>query len=207
MLGRIGESVPYLLGIILLGESAGRADGGALSAGDTGSIVKRKVECLTYLGIKASVIGTDYRYILLSADCYAAAAEDTFIIVADKVSRAEIELVPGLGTAESGLVNTVVAAELLQFAIGGALAGKTAHIVNGEDKLKRGLSRFLDFIGICEDLHALSNRINAGGNLTETFAFICFNNTNTAGADFVDILHEAEGGNFNSRLTGGIKDG
>ena len=191
VLGRIGESIPYLVGIVLLNESAGRTYSGTLTAGDTGSRAEIHVEGLTDAGVDTTVVSTDYGYVLLVTNSYTSTAENTLVVISYEVGGRIVKLIGGLEAVECVLINTVLTAELLELAVGASYAGKTAHIVGGEDELKSGLTSRSYLCGIGLDLHTLGYGVYTRGNKSASAG--SFNYTDTACADLILFFHIAEG--------------
>ena len=94
------KSCPYLVGVVSLNESAGGAYSGTLTAGDTGSIVKRHIEGLTDAGINTAVVCTDHGYVLLVTYGNASAAKNTLVVITNKVGCGIVKLIGGLEAAK-----------------------------------------------------------------------------------------------------------
>ena len=75
----------------------------------------------------------------------------------------------------------------------------------GKKKFKRGLPRLSDLFGIGKYFHALVYGVNAGGD--EAARALDFDHADAAGADFVDILQIAEGGDIDARDFRGFQNG
>ena len=204
MLGGISESCPNLFGVVLFGECAGRANDGTLTAGDTGSIVEIQLECLTDIGIDTTVVCTEDTDELLVTNSDTAAAEDTLVVVTDKVGSGIVDCEFRLEAFKCGSGYTVVIAELLQFAVGGTRAGKALLVVGGKNQFERHLARCLNLCGIGLDFHTFGDRVYTCGN--ETACAGCFNNADTACTNGIDFLHIAEGGDFNTRCSCGFQN-
>ena len=205
VLGRIVESIPYLIGIVTLNESTGRTYSGTLTAGDTGSITKVEVEGLTDAGIDTTVVSTDYRYELLVTNSNATTAENTLVVVSYKVRSGEIKRILGLETTESGRIYAVLKAELLKLAVSRTNAGETVLVVSGEDELESSLTSLANLLGVGVDLHTLGYGIYASGNKTSGAGSL--NNTDTASTDLVLFLHIAESGDLHTCNAGCLKNG
>jgi len=137
VLGRICDSIENLLSIVLLVESAGGACNDTLTAAYAGGVSKILLECGSNVSIKATVVGADSADILeITASCYATAAKDTLAVVTNKESGGLVGSRLGHSTAKVGLLNTVLKAELLKLAGGGANAGETLLVVSGKEKFK-----------------------------------------------------------------------
>ncbi len=206
VLGRIRQRFPNGRGAVGVDESAGGADGNALTAGYARHVAERLIECTSNVRVDTAIVRADDRYVLLAADSYAAAAQDTFVVVAYKVSGGLIQLVHRTVTVKfAAVLNAVILAHLLQLAVGGAFAGQAFLFVGREDQLQRGLAGFLHASRVGLDLHTFRNRIHASGNQTASTGG--FYHADTASADLVDILQIAQGGNLHTGLTGGLQNG
>jgi hypothetical protein len=117
VLCRVGDSLEYLGGVVLLDKSAGGADYGTLTAAYTAYVCEILVEGAADGCIEASVVSADNAYILLLTSGNAAAAEDTFIVVAHEVKCRDVLVIVGLFTGKLLLVYTVLEAQGLQLAI------------------------------------------------------------------------------------------
>ena len=129
VLGRIGKSLEDLGGVVLLYQSACGADYGTLTAAHAAYVGEILVEGAADSCVKASVVSADDAYLLLSAGCYAAAAEDTLGVVAQEVQCGDILVIVGLSAHELLLVYSVLEAESLQLAVVGAGAGEALFVV------------------------------------------------------------------------------
>ena len=111
-----------------------------------------------------SRVGADDADKLLTAGGDATAAEDALLVVSDKMGGGIVDLGGSHRAFKLVLVHAVVVAELLKLAVAASDAGETLLVVVGEKKLKGGLSAVADGRGIGEYLHALVDRIDAGGD-------------------------------------------
>ena len=155
--------------------------------------------CIETAVIRAD--NTDALHILACA--YTAAAENTFLIIANKECCALIVSGLGIFTREMlFVIYAVVAAELLELAVLAADAGETFSLMSGKNKLEVCLSVFLNFGSVCEYLHA----IVCGGYACchETARTLYFHKAKTAGAYLVDALEIAERGDINICGAGGV---
>jgi hypothetical protein len=204
VLGGISKSCPNLVGIITLYKSAGGTYSGTLTAGDTGGLVKRKVERLTDAGINTTVVSADNRNKLFLTNRNTSTAKDTLVVISYEVRGRVVKLVGRLESLECMRIYTVLKAKLLKLAIGRTRAGETVHIVGGKNKLKGSLSCSSNLGGVSLDSHALGYGVNAGGNKTASTCSL--NNTDTASADLILFLHIAESRNFYTCRTGSLKN-
>ena len=204
VLCRIVKSFPNLIGIVTLNKRAGRTNCGTLSARDTGSVSERKIECLSDAGIDTTVVSTDNGNVLLFANCYAATAKDTLIVISYKVRSGVIKLIYGLEAFKGAGINAVLKAKLLKLAVGGTGAGEAVLVVSGEDKLESGLSCFSYLCGVGLDLHTLGNGVNASGNKSASAGSL--NNADTASTDLVLFFHIAESGDFHACFAGSFQN-
>ena len=104
-----------------------------------------------------------------------------------------------------GLVAAVLVGELLELTGGAARAGEALSLVVGENELEVGLSRGENLGSVGENLHALVDRVDAGGH--ESARADDLDETDTAGADLVDVLEVAERRNFDSGVLSGFEHG
>ncbi|CDC75945.1 putative uncharacterized protein [Candidatus Colimorpha enterica] len=204
VLCRVAESLPYLVGVVLLGDGTGGTYSGTLTAGDAGNLAEVYLERGSDAGVDTSVIRPYDRDVLLAADSHTAAAENALVVVADEVRCACVKLVMRLVTLKTAFLNTVLAAELLKLAVRRTGAGEALLVVGREQKLKRGASCRLNLRGVGLDLHALGYGVNAGGNKSARTGSL--NDADTAGADLVDLLHVAEGRDLNAGGTRSFKN-
>ena len=135
VLCRVGKSLPNLVGIVLFGERACRADNGTLTAGNTRNLRKANLKGGADCGVDTAVISAYYAYILLLAGGNTAAAKHALVVIPYKVGSGLVKRVNRLEALKSGGVNAVIAAELLKLAVGGTNAGKTLFIVGRKNKL------------------------------------------------------------------------
>ena len=187
MLGWICDGSPYLTGIIPFGQCAGRADCDTLSAVDTGGFCQRHIEGTADVGIKSTVIRSDDAHkLVLSADCDAAAAENTLGIVTDQMNCGCIHIRLQIKFTILIFVHTVFAAEGLQLTVCGTRTGQTVLSVVGEQQLQGGLVGTLHSRGVSENFHSLCYRVNTGGN--QRAGSLHFYEAHSACADFIDIF-------------------
>ena len=206
VLGGIVDRIPNLCGVVLFVESAYGTSNDTLTAGYAGGGSERIFVCTADDGIKATVESfdnTDALHVLTSS--YATAAEDTFVVVTNEEGGAFVLYVGDVLACETVFVfNAEVAAELLQFTAAAADAGETFFFVSGENEFKVGLSGSHNLGGVRSDFHAVRYFGNASSH--ETSCALDFNETETASADFVDVLEIAESGNIDLRDSGSVDD-
>ena len=206
VLGGIVESFDNLIGIVLLAESAGRANVDALTAGYAGNVIQLSLESAADVGVKATCVSTDDGNVLILAGCNAAAAKNALGVVADKVSSRSINGGFGLGAGEVFFIgNTEILTELLEFAVVAAAAGEALSLMVGEDELQGHSAAVKYLLGVGDNFHALVYGVNAGSNKGTSALYL--NNADTASADLVHVLEEAKGGDINSGITSGLKNG
>ena len=184
MLLGIGDSGDHLVDLILFTQSAGGAVYDALAAGYAGHVAQILFKGAADMGIEAAAVGADHAHELILAGGHAAAAEDTLIIVANHMQGGLVQRRLGILALKGvDVLHAVVTAQLLQLAVFASHTGEALLIMGGEHQLQGHLSGLHDSGGVGVDLHALVNRINAGGNQG-----LCPDNldhTDTAGADLV----------------------
>ena len=130
VLGGIGDSLEYLIGVVALNQSACGTYNCTLTAAYAGNVVQFLIERTADHGVKAAVVSADDGNILLLTSCYAATAKDTLVVVAHQMKCAVILFADGILSAQILLlVNAVLNAELLQLAVGVFGAGQAFFIV------------------------------------------------------------------------------
>ena len=201
----IRDSVPYLVDIALLIQSADRTGDDTLSAADTGRGIQALIERRTDADVEASSDLSDRSDALnVVAGGDAAQALNALVVVTDYIRCGIVDLILGLVVLEVIFVNAVIICEFLQFAVVSSHAGKTFLVVRGEDQLDGGLSGRTDRSCICENLQALFYRISTSGS--QTASSLDLNNTDTACADAVDVLEVAKRGDLDVDRFGCLKD-
>lgn len=129
VLCRICKSLEYLSGIVALNECACRTNYGTLTAAYAGNVAEVFIERAADRCVKASVVSADNGYILVLTCSYAAAAEDTLVVVSYEVESRIVYLILSLLAGEFFLVNAVLETELLKLAVIVSRAGETFFIV------------------------------------------------------------------------------
>ena len=198
----ICKSRPNLIRIVLFGKRTGGTYGGALAAGDTGSIVKRKIKRLTDRGIHTAVVCADYANVLLLTGCNASAAEDTFVVIPHDGGR---KVVNGIGVVfpfigDGGNIQRI--RKLTQFAVAAAFAEVATGVMVGEDQFHNIFSGPQNSGGFGEDGKTFAHRIHTGG-LKRAIAFQ-FRKAAAAGADLIHFFQITEGGNMDAIFPGSL---
>ena len=206
MLALVGQRLPDLVGIVLFGQRAGGADHDALAAGHAGNVVEGLLKRAGDVGVHTPVVGADHRHILLTASGHAATAENAFVVVPHQMGGGAIRLImrPEAVVA-SGILHPVIPAKLLQLAIAGTHAGEALLFMGGEQQLQGGAAGLLHLGGVGLNFHSLRHGINAGGHQAAGAGSL--HHADAAGADFIDILQKAEGGDFHAGIPGGFRQG
>ena len=157
------------------------------------------------MGINTAVVRSDHRHKLLTAGGHAAAAKDTLVVVPHEMGGGEIQLIL---RAEALVLlrhfHAVVAAHFLQFAVVGPHTGETFLVMGGEDQFQRRAAGGLYLRRVGLDLHPFGNRVHAGSH--QTTGAGRFDHADTAGADLIDILQVAQGGDIDLRRLGGFEN-
>ena len=201
---RIVQGVPYLGGVVLLGQSAAGANVNALAAVDAAGSAQRvipgggdnAVEAAMHHAYRADVLH-------LVADGDAAAAQYALGGVAYQRGRGIVDLVVGAGAGEGFfVVNAVFKAHRLQLAGGGAHAREALAVVVAQQQLQVHLARGAHGGGIGLDLHVRGHGQHARG-LERARSGI--NHAHAAGADFVYVLKIAQRRYADARLPGGFQ--
>ena len=206
MLLRVCQSLPHLIGVVTLSDGAGGTYHDALSAGYTGYFAQVLLKGTADMGLEATVVGADDANALqLGAGCHTAAAEDTLVVVPVHMYCRVIHFILDILT---GIVLLIIhlefPAELLQLTAACTHAGQTLLGMGGEDQFQ-GFSSGFEYTGAGgADLHTLGYRVNAGSY--QAAGTLDFYHTDTAGADLIDLLEIAQGGNMNSGIPGRLQD-
>ena len=137
---------------------------------------------------KTTHVCSDYADALyLVADCAAAAAENTFAVVANHVSCAVINSRRGFLTVkEAFCLNAQFLTKLLKLAVSAAHAGKTFSVVVGKKQLQCFSSGFNYLWSVGPDFHIRVNWIYTGSH--QTSCALHLYHTHAAGGDFVDFF-------------------
>ena len=204
----ICDSVEDLLCVVLFVESTNGASNDTLTAVDTCCFSEILFECASDLCVVTAVNSTDRADTLeLFTSSYAAAAEDTLVIIANDGNGGSIEVLMFLlcAVAEAILIALIFLSEILEFAVCGTDAGEALLLVSGKNELDIGLSCCSDLGSVCLDLHTVVNGIYASGN--KAASALNFNEAETARADLVYILEVAKCGDVDVRIFAGFKYG
>ena len=205
-LGRVVQRSPYLIGVVTLPQGGGGTYGGALAAGNAGGLGKGHIKGAGDVRIKAALAGFNNACILgLLADGHAAAAQDALTVIPDQMGHGAIGVVALILSAEAVHIHAVFPAQLLQLAVGAAGAGKAVGTVGGKDQFQRGTAVFLQGGGIGEYLHALIYRHNAGSGQAAGALYLAY--ADAAGADGIDLLEVAQGGDADAGQMCGLQYG
>ena len=202
---RIVDGGPNLGGVVLLGQRAHGAGIDALAAVNAVGGVNGLAESGSNLGLEATLDSADRADLLhLTAGSQAAAAQDALVGIADDGGREVVQRVLDVRAGEVVLVHAQLLGELLQLTVLAADAGEALTLVVGQDQLQHGLAGRADSGGVGLDHHALADGHHAGSGQG---AGAHVHHTHTAGADLVDVLEVAQGGNMDVGLAGSFQDG
>ena len=183
----IADHVPDVFRLILLVEGAHRAVYDALAAVDAAHFGELHLPRGLYGRLKATVNradDADMLYLLTDGD--ATAAQDALVVVAYDRGR---QIVHKILILYAGILFLVIhaelTAELLQFAVLAANAGKALLFMSRKRQLQDVAAEFTNLRRIGFDDHAVACRQYAG-SLQGTSAGI--DDAHTARADLIDIL-------------------
>ena len=185
--GRIGKSGIDFGGAVFFMESADGASEDTLAAVYAGGIGKGFAVdgadggLYTALGNADSA---DFLNVVAGGD--AAAAADTFAVIADDGRTDIVILSLGFGAVEGIFVYAVFFAECLKFAVAASYAGGAFSVMVGEKELEVDFSGGTKLRGVGMDDHTFADGRNAGC-LEGTRAFD-IDEAETAGADLVDVF-------------------
>ena len=205
--GRVRDRVPNLLGMVVLGERTGRADDDALPAGNAGGVPQPHTKRRADMGREPALVGADHADPLpFGTGGDTAAAEHAFAVVTVHMHCRMVDRIDRILPKEPVLVlDPVIGAELLKLARAGTHAGEAAFIVGGEDQLEGRPAGVDHPLGVGNNLHPLGDRVDTGGY--QGFRPFHLDHTDPAGADFVDLLEIAEGGDLDAGRPRSLKDG
>ena len=204
VLGGVVQGGPDLGGVVLLREGAGGAGHDALAAGDAVHLGQVPVKGAADVGVKAAVVGADDAHLLgLAAHGGAPAAEDALGVVPHQVEGGVLDAGQQLVVGIAHRVDPQVGGQLAQLTLGVAGAGQAVHPVVGEDELQGQLPGVAHPAGVGIDLHALAHGVDAGGH--QALGPLDLHHADAAGADLVDVLEEAQGGDVEARRAGGLQ--
>ena len=111
---RIGNCLPYIGDTALFIKRTDRAGNNALTAADTGGILKLNIKCTAYRLVVTALSRTDNGYRLMVTRSNTAHTVNTFIVVSYKVRGGKVNFLQFFGIGESVLVYTIVLAKLLK---------------------------------------------------------------------------------------------
>ncbi len=207
VLGGISKRVPDLLGVVALLKSTCGANGDALAAVDAAGFRKTHLESGCDVGLETAPVGADDGSMLVVfADGDAAAAEDALAVVADEVDRGIVNI--GLQLfAELILVRIalIFLGKGLQLAVGAADAAEAVHPVVGEQQLEGLFTGIAKLGGVGLDLHALRDLLKTCDGVAP--CALDLDDADTAGADRVDVLEVAKGGDADAGLFSCLQNG
>ena len=101
------------------------------------------------------------------------------------------------------VVNPEVLAELLQLAVAAPDTGEALLFVGGKDQLQVDFAGGKHPLGVGVYLHPLCHRVDTGGHQVPQPLYL--HNADAAGADFVDVLQVAQGGDIDGQLPGRLQ--
>ena len=157
------------------------------------------------MGIKAAAVRADNGHMLIRAGGDTAAAENALGIIAHQVIGAVV--VDGIrhrALIAGGILHAKLLAERLQLAVVASLAGQAGFVVHREQHFERHFAGLDDLRGVGIYLHALIDRIDAGGH--KGTGPLDLDNTHTARADLIEILEVAKRGDVDPGALGGLQD-
>ena len=156
--------------------------------------------------INTTIVCADDRHILLFTHRHAATAQNALIVIADQVRSGGVQLISRTEAVETaGVLHAVIAAQLLQLAIGGTDTGQALFLVRRQHQFQRRAARLLHLFGVGLNLHALGHGVHTRRHQTARLGG--FHHADAASADLVDIFHEAQRGNLHTGVTGCLQNG
>ena len=180
----IAEVVEQTVGIVTLGQGAGRADRHALAAVGAVRILEHPVEGRGDGGVETAADGTQHTHRLNGvAHTLAAAAEDALVHVARDGGRHLFLAGRLFATLERHLADIEAHYQALQFAVAALGAGKAIVRVIGEHELGDGLAGADHAGGVGLDHHAFHTHRSAGRG--QVAASLHFHDADTAGSGVV----------------------
>ena len=204
VLGGVVEGLPHLGGVVLLLEGARGAGHDALAAGDAVHLGQVPVEGAADVGGEAAVVGADDPHLLvLPAHGGAAAAQDALGVVPDQVGSGVLDLRRELVVGVAHGVDAQLGGQLTQLAVSVPGAGQAVHPVVGQNQLQGELAGMAHLLGVGVDLHALADRVHAGGH--QAFGPLHLHHADAAGADLVDVLQETQRRDIEARGAGRLQ--
>ena len=201
----IGQSLIDQGGVVPLLETAHGAVGDALTAEGAVGLAQGPGPVHADGGAGAGAHHVPHAHALdLVADLDAAHALDALVLHPDH----------GIGVVVGGLAQIVdiaaggqviVVAELLELAVSAAGAGGALDVVLAQQQLQVDPAGLTDPGRVGVDHHAVPDHVVAGGD--ETGLALHLHHADAAGADLVDVLQVAQGGDVDAGLPGRLQNG
>ena len=209
LFGGIRKSLEHLICVISLVKSARRTSNDALSAVDAGGSIQGHIHSSTDHGIKATVVSTDHADSLhVTASRNTTTAQNTFACITNDRRGGIINGAIGFRTLKMIFVNAVFSAKALQLAGRRTHARQTILIVIGNQKLQIHLTGCRDLGRIRNNLHALADGVNTGGDHAEGLASLGdLDKAQTTSADLIDVLQIAKSGDVDTGFLSRIQNG
>ena len=188
MLRLIRDGLKDIVDITLLIESACRTCRDTLTTSHTARIAQSHLERGANESRKASVVWSDNPYALhLLTHCRAAAAEDTFVVVAHHMYRALVKLIFRTLSLKIILVrHAQLLAECLKLALTAAHTGETFLIMIGQEKLQRPSSGVQKLLRVRLHFHSLGDGVHTGCHKISRTLY--FHNAHAACTDLIDLF-------------------
>ena len=188
MLRLVRDRLKDIVDVALLIERSCRTCRDTLTASHTAGISQPHLERGSDKGSESSVVRSDDAHALhLLAHCGAAAAEDTFIVVAHHMYRALVQLIVRALAFKIILVcHAQLLAECLKLALSAAHAGETFLIMIGQEKLQRPSSGIQKLLRVRLHFHPLRDRMYTRCHKISRTLY--FHNAHTACADLIDLF-------------------
>ncbi len=202
---RVGQGAPKLVGLVVLGDGARRADNRALAALYAGAGGEAAVHEGRDSGADAAPGEADGRDALhLGADGHAATAEDAFVVVAHEAVGRGVELGGLPSPREADVPDAQRPRRVLQLAGAGARAGEAVGRVVREEELYGVAPSAQDPRRGRGHLHAFGDRAHARAH--EGFGALDLDDAEPAGRVGRNILEMAERGHLGPRRRAGIEE-
>ena len=204
----IGNGLGHVVDAGFLIQSAHGADSDTLTAADAGGVGQVHLEGGADVGLEAAVVGADNAdALILLTGSNTATAQDALGVVADHVGSGLVDLGGVLVAGVEVLVlDTVLTAQSLQLAVAGTDAGQAGAVMIGEQQLQGLLPVGNDLGRVGENFGVVPiNGIHTGS--AEAAGALDFNDADTAGADRIDVLEVAEGGDGDAGHSGCFQNG
>jgi len=200
------DGFPYLIGIVLFGDGANRANARALAAEGAVKIIERlAIGGSDGHGMASAHHFQDIYALDGLADVDASAAFDATVGVADQSGVVDIDRLRVVNGFESVDVDAELVGQRLQFAVEVFRTGGAVGIMVGENQFGDRLPGVQDPGGVGSYDHALADRRRAGSH-KPFLAFDLHGADPAVGFDSkVGIV--AQGGDFDIVFLGRVKDG